>query len=179
MNFLTDSPQALNDKLINMTTITLTTKINAPIQIVFDCARSIDIHQLSTANTNEKAIAGRMNGLCELDDEVTWRAKHFGVYQILSSKITKFKAPFYFQDCMVEGAFNFIKHDHFFEEKDGITSMKDVFNYGVPYGVFGRLFNWLILKKYMTNLLVKRNRVIKEVGEASLYSPSLLGTKQS
>ena len=148
-----------------MNEIILLTSINAPIQMVFDCARSIDIHQLSTAKTNEKAIAGKTSGLCELGDEVTWRAKHFGIYQTLSSKITKLKEPFYFQDCMVKGAFSFIKHDHFFEETDGIVLMKDVFTYGVPYGIFGKLFNRIILKKYMTNLLVERNRVIKEVAE--------------
>lgn len=152
-------------KMEDGTEIILITSIKAPIQIVFDCARSIDIHQLSTAKTNEKAIAGRTSGLCELGDEVTWRAKHFWVYQTLSSKITKLKAPFYFQDCMVKGAFSFIKHDHFFEEKDGFTIMKDVFLYGVPYGIFGKLFNKMVLKKYMTDLLTVRNRVIKEVAE--------------
>ncbi|RZL46257.1 MAG: cell division protein [Pedobacter sp.] len=152
-----------------MTEIILITSINAPIQIVFDCARSIDIHQLSTAKTNEKAIAGRTSGLCELGDEVTWRAKHFGIYQMLSSKITKLKAPFFFQDCMVRGAFSFIKHDHFFEEKGGLTEMKDVFTYGVPCGIFGKLFNKFILKKYMTALLTERNSIIKEVAEEELY----------
>jgi ligand-binding SRPBCC domain-containing protein len=154
-----------------MTEIVLTISINAPIQLVFDCARSIDIHQLSTAKTNEKAIAGRMSGLCELGDEVTWRAKHFGIYQTLSAKITKLKAPFYFQDCMVKGTFSFIKHDHYFEEKDGITEMRDVFAYGVPYGIFGKLFNQLVLKKYMTNFLNERNWVIKEVAEAEFVIP--------
>jgi ligand-binding SRPBCC domain-containing protein len=152
-----------------MTEIILLTFINAPIQIVFDSARSIDIHQLSTAKTNEKAIAGRTSGLCELGDEVTWRAKHFEIYQTLSSKITKLKAPFYFQDCMVKGAFSYIKHDHYFEEKDGIVIMKDVFVYGVPYGIFGKLFNRFVLKKYMTALLTERNRVIKEVSEKTKY----------
>lgn len=148
-----------------MTEIILLTTINAPTQTIFDCARSIDIHQLSTAQTNEKAIAGRTSGLCELGDEVTWRAKHFGIYQTLSSKITKLKAPFYFQDCMVKGAFSFIRHDHFFEENDGVVIMIDVFAYGVPYGIFGKLFSRVILKKYMTNLLTERNRVIKVVAE--------------
>ena len=148
-----------------MTEIVLTTSINAPIQIVFDCARSVDIHLLSTAKTNEKAIAGRTSGLCELGDEITWRAKHFGIYQTLSSKITKLKEPFYFRDSMIKGAFTFIKHDHFFEEHNGLTEMKDVFQYGVPYGIFGRLFNRLILKAYMRNLLITRNEVIKEVCE--------------
>lgn len=153
------------------TEIILYTSINAPIQIVFDCARSIDIHQLSTAKTNEKAIAGRTSGLCELGDEVTWRAKHFGFYQNLSSKITKLKAPYYFQDCMVKGAFSFIKHDHFFEEKDSFIEMKDVFSYGVPYQIFGKLFNRIILKKYMIALLTERNRIIKEVAEQSFAIP--------
>jgi len=149
----------------NGTEIILHTSIGAPIQIVFDCARSIDIHQLSTAKTNEKAIAGRTSGLCELGDEITWRAKHFWIYQTLSSKITKLKAPYHFQDCMINGAFSFIKHDHFFEETNGVTEMKDVFAYGVPYGILGKLFNRIILKKYMAAFLNERNRVIKEVAE--------------
>jgi ligand-binding SRPBCC domain-containing protein len=147
------------------TEIILNTEIKAPIQVVFDCARSIDVHQISTAKTNEKAIAGRTSGLCELNDEVTWRAKHFGIYQTLSSKITKLKAPFHFQDCMLKGAFSFIKHDHYFEERNGFTLMKDIFNYGVPYGIFGEIFNKLILKKYMNNLLVNRNQIIKQIAE--------------
>lgn len=143
------------------TEIRLHTAIDAPIQVVFDCARSIETHIISTKKTNEKAIAGRLSGLCELGDEVTWRAKHFGIYQLLTSKITKFSSPNYFQDCMVKGAFSFFQHDHFFDERNGITLMKDVFTYGVPYAVLGRIFNRLILKKYMTRLLNERNRVIK------------------
>lgn len=154
------------------TEIVLYTTIEAPIQVVFDSARSIDVHELSTAKTNEKAIAGRTSGLCELGDEVTWRAKHFGIYQTLSSKITQFKAPFYFQDRMVKGAFAFMEHDHFFDEKDGTTLMKDVFVYGAPYGFFGRLFDKLVLKKYMIKLLTTRNHVIKEVAERDAETSS-------
>lgn len=48
-----------------MTTINLITKINAPIQTVFDLARSIDIHQASLNESNEKAIDGKTFGLIE------------------------------------------------------------------------------------------------------------------
>ena len=148
-----------------MTEINLITVIHAPIQQCFDLARSIDIHLESTKHTDEKAIAGRTTGLCELGDEVTWRAKHFGIYQNLSSRITKLEAPYYFQDCMTKGAFSFMQHDHFFEEKNGTTTMKDVFAYGVPYGIFGKLFDKVILKQYIINLLNIRNQVIKEAAE--------------
>ena len=39
-----------------MPTITLVTKINAPIERCFDLARSIDLHQHTSSKTNEKAI---------------------------------------------------------------------------------------------------------------------------
>ena len=37
--------------------------IKASIEIVFDLSRSIDLHILSTEQTNEKAIAGKTSGL--------------------------------------------------------------------------------------------------------------------
>jgi hypothetical protein len=78
-----------------MTEIQLTTEINAPVLKCFDIARSIDLHQATMLHTNEKAIAGRTSGLCELNDEVTWEATHFGIKQTLTSKITKLNAPYF------------------------------------------------------------------------------------
>ena len=72
---------------------------------------------------------------------------------------------------MVKGAFSFIKHDHFFEETNGVTEMKDVFTYGVPYGIFGKLFNKIILKNYMVALLTERNNIIKEIAEKNSVIP--------
>ncbi|WP_345742944.1 hypothetical protein [Algibacter lectus] len=71
-----------------MPKIKLQTKIKATRNIVFDLSRSIDLHKISTEHTNEEAIAGKTSGLIGIDESVTWRAKHFGVYQNLTSKIT-------------------------------------------------------------------------------------------
>jgi hypothetical protein len=68
------------------TRIDLTTIINAPIEICFDLSRSIDLHQQSTQQTHEKAIAGRTTGLIELNEFVTWQATHFLITQKLTSK---------------------------------------------------------------------------------------------
>jgi hypothetical protein len=86
-------------------TIELTTTINAPIQRCFDIARDIDVHVASTAHTGERAIAGRTSGLIELGETVTWRAKHFGIWQNLTSKITDFNSPIFFADELVERRF--------------------------------------------------------------------------
>jgi ligand-binding SRPBCC domain-containing protein len=146
--------------------IELTTIINAPIERCFDLSRSIDIHMESTKHTGETAIAGRTSGLIEMGETVTWRAKHFGIWQNLTSKITQFDRPKSFTDEMVSGSFKSFKHQHIFHSGDGKTIMQDIFEFESPFGVFGRLANFLFLRKYMENLLIKRNQVIKEASEA-------------
>lgn len=148
-----------------MPTIELHNRINAPIEKVFNLSRSIDLHMESTKQTGEQAIAGRTSGLIELGETVTWRAKHFGIWQDLTSKITEFDQPYFFVDEMVRGAFKSFRHEHHFSQVDGQTLMKDIFVFESPLGVLGKLFNWLTLKKYMTNLLETRNKVIKEAAE--------------
>ncbi len=149
-----------------MPVIELLTNINAPIETCFDLACSIDLHIESTKQTGEKAIAGKTSGLIELGETVTWRAKHLGIWQTLTSKITEFDYPNFFADEMIKGAFKNFRHEHYFSKTGSGTLMKDVFVFESPGGVLGRLFNWLYLTGYMTRLLVERNRVIKEAAES-------------
>jgi len=151
-----------------MTTIYLTTKINAPIKTVFDASRNIDIHQQSASPSKEKAIAGITSGLINLNETVTWRGKHFGFYLTHKSRITAMNLYDYFVDEMEEGKFKSFKHEHFFEEENGITIMKDKLQYETPFGIFGRLFDVLFLKKHLTNFLLERNKVLKEVSEQTI-----------
>ena len=85
-----------------MTTIHLRTEINAPIQIVFDLNRNIDIHKLSTSRSDETAIAGTTSGLINQGETVTWRGKHFGIYLTHKSLIPEMEFPNYFIDEMIK-----------------------------------------------------------------------------
>lgn len=149
-----------------MPRIKLTTHIAADKQIVFDLSRSIDLHKISTEHTNEEAIAGKTSGLIGMNEQVTWRAKHFGIYQRLTSKITAFESPVYFVDEMVSGAFKQFRHAHHFEDAEGGTLMIDYFDYTSPLGMLGKVADALFLKKYMTTLLEKRNQIIKKFAES-------------
>ena len=148
-----------------MVTIRLETHIHAPIEICFDVSRDIDVHIESTRHTGETAIAGKTSGLIGLGESVTWRAKHLGIWQTLSSKITAFNAPTYFTDEMVQGAFTSFKHEHIFEVKENYTLMTDIFQFKSPLGILGMLVNQLFLTAYMQKLLVHRNEVIKKEAE--------------
>lgn len=148
-----------------MTTIYLETKIKAPKKIVFDASRDIDIHQKSASKTSEKAIAGITSGLINLNETVTWRGKHFGFYLTHKSRITAMNFYNYFVDEMEKGKFKTFKHEHFFEEQNGITIMKDKLQYETPFGIFGELFDILFLEKHLTQFLLERNKTLKEVSE--------------
>ena len=152
-----------------MPRIELRTEIKASKEIVFDLSRSIDLHKISTEHTNETAIAGKTSGLIGMDESVTWRAKHFGIYQKLTSKITEFERPDFFVDEMVKGAFKSFRHEHHFEEFNGGTLMTDYFDYESPLAFLGRIADKLFLKKYMMNLLAERNRIVKEFAETDKW----------
>jgi len=111
--------------------------VNAPIERVFDLARCIDLHEATMSRHKEKAIGGVTKGLIGMGESVTWEATHFGIEQKLTSKITAFERPKHFRDSIVKGAFRRFDHDHFFEQSNGQNSMKDVFDYDSPLGIFG------------------------------------------
>ncbi|UPQ77902.1 SRPBCC family protein [Flavobacterium azooxidireducens] len=148
-----------------MTTTIVTTKIKAPIETVFDIARNIDIHQLSAAKSNEKAIDGKTTGLIEFDETVTWSGKHFGLQLLHKSRITKFHFPTYFVDEMEEGHFKSFKHEHFFQTESDYTIMIDRLEYETPFRILGVIFDRIVLKKYLTNFIKTRNKILKNIAE--------------
>jgi ligand-binding SRPBCC domain-containing protein len=146
-------------------TITVETWISAPPERCFDAARDLDLHVKSLPHTNERAVGGRLSGLIELGEEVTWRARHFGVVQHFTSRITAYDRPRYFQDAMQRGAFKSFIHDHYFEPDGARTKMTDVLVFAAPLGILGRVAETLVLRGYLERLLRMRAAIIKEACE--------------
>jgi hypothetical protein len=144
-----------------------TTIIEAPIERCFDLSRSVEVHLLSNVHCGEQALSvgGVTSGLVDLSEEVTWRAKHFGIWQNLTSKITAMELPCYFQVTMVRGIFRSMQ-------------MKDVFSIAAPLPLLGPLAEAIFLRRYMLALLRERNAVIKRVAESSEWEQYLPGTSQ-
>lgn len=156
-----------------MNIIRLETFIDAPVERVFDLSRSIELHKLSTKETHEEAVDGKVTGLVALNDFITWRAKHLGFFQRLTVKIIAMDRPRSFVDTMLKGAFAYMKHTHLFEVSGTGTLMTDVFEYKSPLGVLGRMADSLFLKDYMTRLLINRNHEIKVVAESNRWKDLL------
>jgi len=152
-----------------MLVIRLWTPIAAPPERVFDLARSIDAHQDSAERTQERSIGGVTKGLIGLGEEVTWEARHFGIKQRLTVRITRFERPARFQDVMVSGAFKSMKHDHEFVPQPPGTLMVDRFEFESPFGIVGRTVDRIFLAGYLRRFLVRRNRVLKELAESEKW----------
>jgi ligand-binding SRPBCC domain-containing protein len=157
-----------------MPLIILHTRINAPLEICFDLARSIDLHQESMKHTGEQAVAGITEGLIELGESVTWKARHFGIVMKLTSRITEFSFPDMFVDEMVDGPFQTMKHRHIFQMKEGYTLMVDEFEYKSLLGILGKIADLLFLKSYMKKLLNQRNHILKDIAESSADRGSIV-----
>lgn len=160
-----------------MAVIRFSVEIQAPPRRCFDLARSVDFHLASTPGTGETVIAGIRTGLLAADDQVTWRARHFGLWQELSSKITRWSPPALFRDSQVRGPFRRFDHDHFFdvslENSDG-TIMTEVFDFEAPLGPLGRCVEELFLTEYMRRFLLRRAELLKralETDEWRRYLP--------
>ena len=148
-----------------MTTIKITTNYYAPIETVFDTNRNIDIHQQSASKTKEVAIAGITSGLINKNETVTWKGKHFGFYIQHESIISEMDFPTYFVDEQLKGQFKSFKHQHFFEQKENYVEVTDLLEYETPFGIFGQLFDKLLLKNHLSNFIIHRNAVLKDLAE--------------
>jgi hypothetical protein len=155
-----------------------TTVIDAPIKRCFDLARSVEVHLIANIHSGEQALAvgGITSGLVSLGQQVTWRAKHFGIWHNLASETTVLEPPSHFQVTMIQGIFRSMQADHRFRAlRSGATEMKDIFAIAAPLPLLGLLAEVLFLRRYMLALVRERNAVIKQIAESSewhRYLPS-------
>lgn len=151
----------------------LTTFIAAPIERVFDLSRSIDLHKMSMQQYGEVPVQGTTFGLMNLDETVTWKAKHLFKQRFLKVKLTFFKRPHAFIDEQVEGPFKSLKHEHYFKAIENGTLLIDQFRFEIGRGKVGTVFNNLYLTKYMERLLEQRNKMLKDVAETTQWQKYL------
>lgn len=142
-----------------------TTRIEAPIEKVFDLATSIDLHLESMAASREQAVAGVTSGTIGLHQCVTWKAWHFGIPWRMTSVITEYVRNERFADEQLHGPFKRLHHIHTFEAKDGVTIMHDEIEFDAPIGFIGNVVEFAYLGGYMRKLIDQRNAHLKLVAE--------------
>jgi ligand-binding SRPBCC domain-containing protein len=152
-----------------MPVVSVSTMVAAPIELVFDLARSMDLHRISMKSHQEKLVGGVTESLIGPGDTVTFRARHFGWWFELTSQVTAFDRPTFFQDQMTRGPFQLLLHTHHFQSHDGGTLMRDTFEYQAPLGRLGRLAERLFLDRHLAQLLRDRQAAIRAAAESDQW----------
>ncbi len=149
-----------------MAQIVIETAIIAPREICFDLARDVGAHAESAAFSGERVVEpGRLSGLLDRGDLVTFEGRHFGVRQRFTARITELDRPNSFVDEMVRGAFRSLRHRHEFHAEGGGTRMRDVLTWVAPLGILGRIADALFLKRHMTWFVRTKQNALKEIAE--------------
>lgn len=122
---------------------------------LFEISLDIDAHVSSMQQSGERAIAGTTSGAIGLGETVTWRARHFGIWFTMTSKITEVEKPTRFIDQQARGPFTTFVHEHQFEPLGAGCRMTGTITVGSP--ILGRLTERAILVPYLRRLITKRN----------------------
>lgn len=137
-----------------MASIVTAIEVHAPIERCFDLARCIDFHTRSMAASGERAVDGVICGLIGEGQQVTWRARHFGFWRELTSRVTICDRPRLFVDEQAKGDFAWFRHEHRFDaESPEVTRLTDRFEFASPWGILGRAADALFLTRYMRRLI--------------------------
>jgi ligand-binding SRPBCC domain-containing protein len=146
----------------HLTTITIETLIAAPPELCFDLALDVDAHAESAAFSGERVVEpGRVSGVLQLGDLVTFEGRHFGIRQRFTARIVEVDRPRRFIDEMVRGAFTRLRHVHEFEPRGDQTLMRDILEWQAPLG--------FLLKRHMTWFVATKQQHLKSIIEGRYH----------
>jgi ligand-binding SRPBCC domain-containing protein len=144
--------------------IEIVTEIGAAADVVFGLELDMDVHAASLATSGETATTSTGRRRVALGDEVTFRARHFGLVWRMTSRITAYEPPRRFTDEQVRGPFSALRHEHVFDDLgDGRTRMTDRMTISAPFGPLGLLVTRVVLAPYLRRLLKQRAAHIKHL----------------
>ena len=94
-----------------------------------------------------------------------------GVSSDWMTEITHVQEPFYFVDDQVLGPYALWHHEHRFKEVAGGVEMTDEIHYAIPYGIIGRLANWLFVENQVKNIFHYREEIIRNIFSSETNAP--------
>jgi len=87
----------------------------------------------------------------------------FGISFYWKTEIIEVKDKEFFIDEQRKGPYNLWHHEHHFRSIDGGVEMKDIVQYKNPFGIFGKLANWLFIKRKLKKIFEFRFKKVEEL----------------
>jgi len=94
---------------------------------------------------------------------IRYRLTLHGVPMSWESRITEYSEDSHFADEQVTGPYSRWYHRHSFRTIEGGVEMTDDVEYRLPFGPFGRLVHWLVVRRQLRAIFDYRTRVIVDL----------------
>lgn len=86
-----------------------------------------------------------------------------GIAMRWCTEITHVKEKSYFIDQQRFGPYNMWHHQHHFEEVEGGVMMRDIVNYGIPFGILGQIANSIMIKSQLKEIFEYRIQAVEKL----------------
>ena len=83
------------------------------------------------------------------------------------TEITQVKHKSHFIDEQRFGPYKLWHHQHFFEEHPKGVKMTDIVHYVIPFGIIGRIANWLFISKQLEGIFQYRTEQVNKIFKKS------------
>lgn len=146
----------------------LTSRIRTTPERLFDLSLDMGDHALSLVHTGETAVTSTGGPVLGLGDEVTFRARHFGVPFRMTARVVALERPGRIVDEQVRGPFCSLRHEHMFVAEGEETVLTDRLTIRAPLGSLGSVVARYVLVPHLRRVLEVRaahlRAVLEDVG---------------
>ena len=146
-----------------------TTFIAAPAERVFDLSRHIALYKKIFQSRKEKLTSGAASTLIGKNETITIIAKHAGKSRMAMMKVTTFQRPSLFIEEQVKGDLESYRHEHHFKPVENGTIVIDILEFDIPKDIIAKIFGKMYFKKYLEEILRKRNELIRSYAETEKW----------
>ncbi|MFC6837032.1 SRPBCC family protein [Halomarina ordinaria] len=149
-----------------MTTIRAETFVAAPPERVFDLTRCVSLREDALTHNHLHAVAGVGDDLLSPGTSVVWQTRLLGMSVALTMRLATYNRPRHFRERMVDGPFERLIHDRFFEPEDGGTLVRDVLTFESPLGGLGEAADAIYLERFFRDGLDRLDRAVRDAAES-------------
>ena len=146
-----------------MYTLDRTQRIAAPISDVF----AFFSNPANLARITPPWLAFRVHGALpatlEEGSRLEYRIRWWAFTIPWVTRITRWKAPFEFEDVQEKGPYAAWIHRHRFAERDGGVLMEDHVDYALPFGPLGRLIHRFRVRRQLEEIFEFRRQAIEGI----------------
>jgi ligand-binding SRPBCC domain-containing protein len=105
-------------------------------------------------------VAESTDQVVRLNTQISYRLQLHGIPMRWTSRITEYVEGELFADEMLSGPYRRWYHRHLFRTVPGGVEIRDIVEYELPFGIFGRLAHTLFVRRQLQAIFAHRTRVI-------------------